>query len=549
MPSGTTLSLFQQIAATVGLATVLGAIAVLLRQPLLVAFIAAGVLVGPAGFGLVRPGEPFDSLAELGIALLLFLVGLRLDVSVARRMGPPAAIAGALQVAVTAGLGFGLAMLLGFGPVVSAYLGAALAFSSTVIIVKLLADQREIDSLHGRLSVGILIVQDLVVILALIAISAFAAPMAIDAGAHKPGPVDIVIRGGALLVGVWLLGKFVLPLVLERVARSSEALVLFGLAWAMSMGCAAEFLGFSVEVGAFLAGVSLASTRYRDTIGGRLVGVRDFLLVFFFVALGASVRLDELAGALPATAAFALFVLIGKPLIAMAALGLIGYRRRTSFMAGCSLGQLSEFSLILVAIGVESGHLGSSTVSLLTMLFLVTVVPSSYLILTSQQCYERFGSRLPILERRRRRQEESAPEPGQPCDAIVIGLGRFGRNIAQAMDSRGSAVLGVDFDPDAVAAARRHRIEARYLDAEDPEEIAALPLGSVRWVICAVPSLEINRGVLAALRAAEFAGRVAVTAHSHADADILRRLGADEILLPFVDAAHEAADRLSAVGG
>ncbi|MBX3355405.1 MAG: cation:proton antiporter [Phycisphaeraceae bacterium] len=351
----------QTMALVMLLAAVVGMAATVLRQPLIVALIAVGILVGPSGLELVHSEGEVEWLASIGVAVLLFLVGLKLDVEVIRSMGPVALATGLGQVAFTSIVGSAICDALGLSVVTSIYVAVALSFSSTIIIVKLLSDKREIDALHGRIAVGYLIVQDLVVILAMIALSVIG-PVR-EAG-DEPlastlwwSAVIIVGKGLDLLLGVAVLMKWVLPRLVRLVARSQELLLIFAIAWAVGMAAVGEWLGFRREVGAFLAGISLASTHYRDAIGVRLTSLRDFLLLFFFLGLGASLDLSQLGAQVIAALILSLFVLIGNPLIVMVIMGVMGYRRRTGYLAGLTVAQISDFSLILCALGVSLGHL------------------------------------------------------------------------------------------------------------------------------------------------------------------------------------------------
>lgn len=534
---------FYQFAAILGLAAVGGAVGQLLRQPLIVMFVAVGVAVGPAGLGVVRPGEGVDTLARMGIAVLLFLVGLRLDVHSLRTLGPVALGVGLGQVAGTAGVGFLLARGLGLAPTPAGYVALAVTFSSTIIVVKLLSDKREIDALHGRIAVGVLIVQDLVVILVMIGLSA-AGP----AGRADPGAAGLAIlgKGAALLGAAGAAMRYALPPLARWLARSPELLVLFALAWAMTLAAAADALGFSKEVGAFVAGVTLASTPFRESIGGRLAGLRDFLLLFFFVELGAGLDLAAARGQVAAAAALTAFVVVGKPLLVMALMGAMGYRKRTGFLTGAALAQVSEFSLILGGLGVGLGHLTAETMGLITLVGLATIGLSSYLILYSHPVYERAGRWLGAFERPAPFRPGAGPPAPAGAGYVVFGLGRFGHNLARSLRHRGEGVLGVDFDPDVIAAWHRRGHPAQYGDAEDPELAASLPLADARWVVCTAPRRDTNAAVLRAVREAGYAGRVALTAHHADDADYLRGIGADLVLLPFVEAAKDAAAALAA---
>ncbi|HSI94262.1 MAG TPA: cation:proton antiporter, partial [Jiangellaceae bacterium] len=270
---------FSLFAAILAIAAVAGFLATRLKQPLIVAFIGVGILVGPAGTGWVTGQDLFELLAGAGIAVLLFLVGLRLDLHLIRTTGPVALATGLGQVLFTSVIGYLIALALGMEPVTALYVAVALTFSSTIIIVKLLSDKREIEQLHGRIAVGFLIVQDIVVVLVMIMLTAFGQ----ETGDNVPLDIATVIgKGLGLLLGIGLLMRYVLPRLLRAMAASQELLLVFAVGWGATLAAGGEWLGFSKEVGAFVAGFSLASLPFREAINARMASLRDFLLVFFF---------------------------------------------------------------------------------------------------------------------------------------------------------------------------------------------------------------------------------------------------------------------------
>lgn len=532
---------FAEFAAILFIAAVVGGLATLLRQPLIVAFIAVGIIVGPAWLGIVSHAEQLELLAGLGIAVLLFVVGLRLDVEVIRTLGPVALATGLGQVAFTSIIGFFICIGLGMNATTSLYVAVALTFSSTIIIVKLLSDKREIDALHGRIAVGYLIVQDIVVILLMIALSAF------NAGAEADRPLAsvlmVVLKGLGLLTVLAALMKYAIPWLSHQMARHQELLLLFGIAWAAALAAVAELAGFSREVGAFLAGVSLASSPFRESLSARLTSVRDFLLLFFFIHLGATLDVKQIGAHVGAAAILSVFVLIGKPLILGVIMGLMGYRRRTGFLTALTTAQISEFSLILAAVGFSLGHLDAEGIGLITLVGLITIGLSTYMILYSHRLFEWLSSPLRLFEKRvpYREIQDAATVP-MNVDVIVFGLGRYGDNLARVLRHRGQHVMGVDFDPQVVNAWKRAGHAVQYGDAEDPEFAATLPLSKAQWVVSTMPQLHVNKTLLRSLREAGFSCKVALAAHSHRDAEALKHAGADVVLLPFVDAAVQAAD-------
>ncbi|MGF1598930.1 MAG: cation:proton antiporter [Acidimicrobiales bacterium] len=526
---------FQLTAVILATAALVGFVGTRLRQPLIVAFIAVGVALGPSVLDLVADAEPLELFAEIGIAVLLFLVGLKLDLQLVRSMGTVALATGLGQVGFTSGVGFLLALLLGMDAATALYVAIALTFSSTIIIVKLLSDKRELDDLHGKVAIGFLIVQDIVVVLVMIALSAFSGdtgqPLVVELGL-------MVVRGAAFLGAVAVIMRWVLPAILHQIANSSELLLVFAVAWAVAVAAVSDVLGFSTEVGAFLAGFALASTPFREAIGTRLTPLRDFLLLFFFIELGSQMDLGLIGDQVPSAIALSLFVLVGNPIIVLVIMGALGYPRRVGFLAGLTVAQISEFSLILAALGLELGHIESDAVGLVTLVGLITIGLSTYLILYSGPIYDRIAPLLTIFERRSTKVEE--PDHGEQFDTIVYGYGRFGRNVVHHLVERGHRVLVVDWNPYADDD-REGPVEFRYGDAEDSEFPGTLPLADVGWVISTVPRADSNRALMAALRHWSYRGRTAVTAHDEADAALLETCGATLVFEPFTAAAEMAA--------
>lgn len=539
-------NVFYEIAAILGLATLLGMIGRKLRQPLIIMFLATGILAGPSVFGIIESHNQLALLAHIGIALLLFIVGLRLDVNLIRVIGPVALATGLGQIVFTSAIGFGIAISIGMSTINAAYVSVALTFSSTIIIVKLLSDKKEIDSLHGQIAVGFLIVQDIAAILALVALTTIGSRVS-GTGGTFDSALAIAVKGIGFLGIVALLMRFVIPGLVRRLAHSQELLTLFAIAWAILLGSASDVLGFSKEVGAFLAGVSLASTDYRDSIGARLTSLRDFLLLFFFIDLGARLDWSTVGSQLGASVLFSLFVLIGNPIIVMVIMGVMGYRRRTGFMAGLAVAQISEFSLIVVALGLSIGHITPQAVGLVTLVGVVTICVSTYMILYSTPFYDLLSGPLKIFERRDPFREAAADTGSitPAVDVILIGLGNYGSGLAEHLLRRGKTILGVDFDPTALDTWRSRGIPVVYGDIGDPEIHGNLPLRTARWAVSTVRSADLNLALIRELKSHAFAGRVALTAASQAEADLFEENGAQIVFRPFSDAAEQAADSLT----
>ncbi|BBP42626.1 cation:proton antiporter [Thiosulfativibrio zosterae] len=537
-------SAFVELSMLLAIAAVIGFIGVQLKQPLIVSFIAVGILVGPAVLGIVTLTDEINLLAHLGIAVLLFVVGLKLDLHIIRTMGVVALFTGLGQVIFTSVIGFLIGLALGFSSIGALYVAVALTFSSTIIIVKLLSDKRELDALHGRIAIGFLIVQDIVVVLAMIGLTAIG--QSETSGNLGYEALMVLIKGAVLLVAVALLIRYVMPKLLAKLAHSSELLVLFAIAWAVLGASIGYMMGFSQEVGAFLAGITLASTHYRELIGARLVSLRDFLLLFFFISLGASLDLSTLGSQIWPALVFSIFVLVGNPLIVMVIMGYMGYRKRTGFLAGLTVAQISEFSLILAALGFSLGHIDQETVGLVTLVGLITISASTYMILYSHPLYLKLSPYLDIFERKVPYREENIDQviERKPADVILFGLGRFGMVIAQNLQAQGKQVLAIDFNPQLVQETALHQVPIRYGDAEDPEFIQSLPLSEAQWVVSTMRDRHLNLALLRSLAESHYEGKVAVASSHLSEVEFLKQQGANLVLVPYQDAALEAVHRI-----
>ena len=548
-------NVFYEIAALLTLAAAVGFLGILARQPLIVSFIAVGIIAGPSMLNLTQSPEQIHLLAELGIAVLLFLVGIKLDVKLVRTLGTVALITGLGQVAFTAGIGFFICLALGLDTVTSIYVAVALTFSSTIIIVKLLSDKREIDSLHGRIALGFLIVQDIVVVFAMIVLSAIgiAGPAGAENGSALGGLLQVLGGSALLLAFVLVFIRWIADPLTERMARAPELLISFAIAMAALFAAIGDVVGFGKELGGLLAGVALASTPYREAIAARLAPLRDFLVLFFFIYLGTQLDLAGLGEDLVASAVLSLFVLIGNPLIVLIIMGIMGYRKRTGFLAGLTVAQISEFSLIFMAMGITLGHVDTGALGLVTLVGLITIAGSVYMITYSHILYAWLEPLLSPFERKDTPAEQGIDEgvKGQ-YDAIIFGLGRFGTAIATRLERIGLRVLGVDFNPSSVRRWQQEGRDAVYGDAMDPEFIASLPLAQAKWAIATMPAHDTGVfhedpriALINALKEQHFQGHIAVTNRHDAETAILQKAGAHLVLEPFQDAADQAVQLLA----
>lgn len=527
---------FQEIALVVVLAVGCGFLAHLLRQPVIVGFITAGLIIGYFERLQLTHVDFIESLAAIGIALLLFLVGLEMNVKEWCRTSGLAFLAGLGQIIFTFGIGYFIATALGFTPLASIYIAAALTLSSTIIVVKLLSEKRDLKSLYGQVAIGILLLQDFIAILLLL----FLTGLAGDKESIGFQGLAALYKVAGLILFVVLASR-ILPRLLGLIGRSSELLYLFSIAWALGAAAFAVFIGLSIEAGGFLAGLALANSSEHFRISARLRPLRDFFIILFFVILGIR-ALEGLSGAsiLPA-AVLALFVLVGTPLILLLVMGALGYRARTSFLTGLAVAQVSEFGFIIAALGSRLGHIGNTEVALITLVGLATIFVSSYFIVYNKQLYEILRPLLRRFELRRSFIEEMPLGVQLQNHAVLVGVHRMGQGILRALTETGANFVALDFDPTVIRILSKAGAPVVYGDITDSEVQEKVNLARAKIIISTVPELRDNLVIVEEARRRGSRAKVIVTAEDEWSARELYQEGADYVILPRFLGGQELA--------
>jgi len=523
--------LFTEFGIILVVATGIALVMRLLRQPLIIGHIITGIIVGPLLFNLIQSDEIFQLFSEIGIAFLLFTVGLNLNPRVLKDYGKVALIAGIGQVAFTTLAGFLVSTALGFGTLTSLYIGVALSFSSTIIILKLISDKNELDKLYAKISIGFLLVQDLIVFILL-----FTVPLV---GGSNSSPSSLFIALGEailLIVMVVALVKIVVLKMHPYLAKSSELLFLFATSWGLGVAMLFRETGFPLETGALVAGIALSLLPSRHEIVAKLSPLRDFFIVIFFVLLGSQMDLTGINASLQTAGIFTILVLIGNPIILMIIMGVMGYKRKTSFETGLAVAQISEFSLILLALGVSLGHIEKNILSMITLVGLATIFGSTYLILYSDKIYKLIGKYLKIFERKH---VTEAKEISENHDIILFGVNRIGFDFIQTF--KDDDLLIVDHDPEALKSLEKNSVAYKFGDASDPEFLDSINITNASLVISTIPDLETN--ILIASRChGEKDVPFMVVSHSISNALTLYKAGASYVILPhFLGASYASS--------
>jgi len=542
------VTLFVEISLIVVVATLVSLVTKFLRQPLVVGYIAAGVLVGPYALNILQAHQEVELFSKIGVAILLFIVGLMLNPDVMREVGKVSVTTGVGQVILTSLIGFLIIYALGFETITALYVAVALTFSSTIIILKLLSDKGDIQKLYGKIAIGLLLVQDVIAVIFLLAITVLGAALAITPAVF-PGAVASEIlmllgKGALVAILLYLVSRYVLPSVSKFVAGYQEVLFIFSLAWGLGISSLFYTLGFSIEIGALVAGVTLAASPAAYEIASRMKPLRDFFIMLFFILLGSQIIISEISVLLMPAVVLSVFVLVGNPLIVFVLMNLLGYRARTAFLVGLTVAQISEFSLILVALGYSLGHLSQEAVSLVTLVGIITISGSTYLILYADQIYSWLKPILKFLIIRRSHMLKFSSGDGQ-ADIIIFGYDRVGFDFVKAAREISQKYLVVDFNPRSIARLAESKIPYRYGDAEDVEFLEEINVAKAQLVISTIPDLKTNLLLVNYYRSHNSAGIIMTISHSVESTQELYEAGASYVVMPHYLGASHAASLIS----
>lgn len=489
------------------------------KQPLVVSYLVAGAILSL--FGVVNTTflQSVQLLPDIGLAFLLFLVGMELDLNEFKNLGRSILLAALGQVAVGA-----ILMTLVFGnPVV----GIAVSFSSTILVVKLLLEGRDLVSLQGKLAVGVLLTEDMLAVILL---------MLLGLSGIGVGSVLVVFLKAALLIWLALFaGRRLLPRLFRVAADNSELLFLTAIGWCLLFVSLALFLGISLAIGAFLAGVCLAQSVYRTQVSSRIKPLRDFFVMIFFIDLGAGLSLSALAGAAWLVLALIIYAVVLKPTIFYFIFIVQRFRAHTAFRAAVLMSSISEFSLITVYLAQRSGIIPAALVAPVVLATILSFVFSSLLITHSHVLYGRLRSVLKRAERKNLLSLDFVPAEKTFSDhAILIGCHRSGQIVlARLRKTFGENLLVLDFNPDVIEELKNHYVACVYGDIADVEIQERLNLKEAKLIVSTVRDLEDNLALLDGVEKAQSKAVVIITAADAAEAVTLYQRGAHHVSLPL----------------
>jgi len=524
--------LFFQLAIVVTIAAFSAFLARLLKQPQILAYVLVGILITPV-FHLVTDTSIIESMSTIGIAFLLFIVGLEIDIKKLKDVTLVATFGGTIQIALLFLTATLIALALKFQSTEAIYIGLALAFSSTMIVMKFLSDRRELNTLHGRIIVGILLIEDLFAILALSILTSLNGFTILFLGVA-------ILKFVSLFALAYLCSKYVFPYIFRFAARNQELLLITSLAICFLFSFAFHYLGFSVAIGAFVAGLALGNLEYNWEIIGRVRPLRDFFALLFFVSLGMTLSLGIIKTMLVPLIIFTLFILLFKPLLITIICSVFKYTKKPAFLSALHLTEVGEFSLIIAAQGLLLGHISEDLFSMIVVLALFTITLTSYSTKHKDWIFNMFEKPLRVFDIFNTEGTEYLQTEIKPT-VVLCGHNRIGYSILKSLKTIKKKVLIVDYNPEIIFRLVKEGYHCIYGEADDSEIMEQMNLKNIKHLISTIPYLNINLVLIRKLRSVNKKARIVLTANNIDDALKMYKSGADYVILPhFLGGKHVA---------
>lgn len=550
---------FFDIGLMIIIATLFTFIAKKLKQPIIPAYIIAGLFIGPI-FGFVASGDAIFMLSEIGIAFLLFIVGLDMDFKKLGDIGKVTIIGGIIKIVAVFIAGFVAGEFLGFTVVQSIYVALIVSFSSTMVVIKLLADESQLDSLHGKIIIGFLLIEDIFAILALSLLNT------INDFSFMLVLVSL-LKGLLLLAFTWFISRYVVKKAFDFAARSQEMLFLIALSscffFAILFKSVGFFIieliklfgitlsshvmevlspGFSIAIGAFVAGLCIAPLPYKYEVIGKVRSLKDFFVALFFVSIGTLIVVASVKNIIIPLIVLVLIVIMVKPFVTLLLCAFFGYTKRTSFLAAMSLSQISEFGIIIVSQGILLKHVSEDFFTMVVLLSLITMIYTSYFFQFERRFYDLLSRSLFWFEGvgKVSNSLENLPEHIDK-DVLLVGYDRLGYHIFKTLQKLKKDFLIVDFNPDIVKKLISQDVHCIYGDISDPEILDRVKISKAKLIISTVPDLEATKTLVTHARNVNKYANIIVTTYRVNDALELYDLGADYVILPHFLGGHHVS--------
>ena len=520
-------NLFLQISIMLAVTVSLAFIIRSLKQPLLVAYMISGIICGPALLNLLHGNASvYHAFSNLGVVLLLFIVGLELNFSYLKKIGRSSLIIGLFQFILNFVLIFiFISSLFNLSLSSSIFLSLAACFSSTIVTLKLLNDKRDEESVYGRYTIGVMLIQDLISVIILFGLSIF----------YPSEAVSFTLLSLYKIIGIVLLlvvgYNFLLPKILDKIASSGEFLFIFTVTWCFGLASLMLWSGLSLELGAVIAGITLGASRYQPEIISRVKPLRDFFIILFFIILGSMADFSDPKAILLPALLLSLFIILIKPLVLYIIFRARRFTRRNCFLSALTAVPLSEFGFIILLAAVSTKAISGAELSIFTVAIIITIFVSSYLINYNAQIYNFL---LPLFLKFGHDKNIQKENSKESFDAMVFGYHRTGWKVGNALKDVGFSFAAIDFNPENVVRLTDHDISSFFGDMSDMEFLKSLPLDKTKIIISTVHSPEDQLVLLNYLKSRKKKPTIICTLYNKKYLEKMYEAGADYVMLPHL---------------
>ncbi len=516
-----------------------GMLARLLRLPVILGYLAGGILIGPFGFGIVQEEGAIDALANIGVILLMFAIGLEFSIKELLKMGKISVIGGIAQILLTSAAGFGLGYWMGLETVASIFLGFIIALSSTMIVLKLLMDRGEIDTTHGRIMLGILLVQDISIVPMMVLIPALSG----DTSGLWVSLGIALAKAAGFIVAMLAVGYWFMPWLLKKAAaqHTRELFLLTVIVIVFAAAYGTDQLGLSAAFGAFTAGLLISQSGFARQAFADIMPLRDTFAALFFVALGLLVDREYVFHHIGTIAGLVAVIIAVKFLICSLITRIFGYGHKTILMVGTGMINIGEFSFILAAMALDEKVFSSDLYNLIVAATIITMLLTPFAMSFNASLYRKLSQNKWFMRHLMSRIDPDFQTRALDLSrhAVICGFGTIGTRIAEVLDKQKFTYLVIDLDPTVISKLRGRGVPCMYGDASNPEILAHASLDKARVLICTIPDYAAEE--LTARNALKINPKLDIVARVHRDSDVelLKEAGVTELVLPFFEGSLE----------
>lgn len=520
---------FLQLSIILLIALGISSVFQLFKQPIMIAYILTGIIVGPIGFSIINNANNLSIYSEIGISFLLFIIGITLNPEHIKNLGKKSVFITLITSALSFILFYYTALIFNFSYLESLLLGLGFSFNSTIVIMKLLSDKFELETLSSQITIGILIIQDLLAMILLVVLAA------VNQGDNIINSLIFLLIKSIIITGLLFIFSYkFLPKITHKIASTQEILLLFSVGWCMSIASIYYLAGFSIEIGALFAGITLSLSPYRYEIMAKMKPLRDFFIILFFVFLGSDIIFSELGNLIIPIIIFTLLLLILRPLISIFTISKFNYSSQTSFLTGINFSQVSEFSLIFIALSIQYKLIDHKILSLITFITFISIIGSTYLINYNHLLYKKLKKYFNFENKHYQKNSINySKQKAHTNEILLLGYSRIARSLIETLHNLNTDFFIIDFNPEVIQKLQKENYHCLYGNINSLEILESINFSTTNIIICTIKDFENNLLLIDYIKQKNPHSVLIMVAHTNNEALSLYERGADYVIMPY----------------